>query len=313
VPENDQFAPGDVIHGAARTSWAGFNDSIPLMSMPEATKNRFIGPGGLGSSGGEPPDRIPPLIFLITGMGMRGEMEDRLCRELARIYTPAIPIVIHRYGLIRTGALSRWRQRAAIDKLAERMRLHEDRTVDRARTRPHIVAHSFGAWLIGNVLRRNPDIRVGRIILIGSVLRPDFEWNELIAAGQVEAVLNHYGSRDYWSWVSEYFIPESGPSGFRGFAECSGVFNCMGRRFRHTTFFEERNIEDIQQSLWRPFFTLPAGKLRELTGPDVASAWRPVPWVLSANLFRLLLLMFLGTAAAGLLLIVTRLLVSLVS
>ena len=260
----------------------------------------------------ETTDRVPPLMFLITGMGMHGEMEDRLCHELARIYTPANPIIIHRYGLIRTGALFRWRQRAAIDKLAERMRLHEDYAADHAGTRPHIIAHSFGAWLIGNVLQRNPDIRVGRIILVGSVLRPDFDWHELIAEGQVEAVLNHYGSRDYWSWVSEYFIPESGPSGFRGFAECTGVFNCVQRRFRHATFFEARHIADIQQSLWRPFLTFPADKLRQLTGPDVTSAWRPAPPVLSANLFRLLLLMFLGMAATGLLLITAQLLVSLV-
>jgi serine/threonine-protein kinase len=193
------------------------------------------------------------------------------------------------------------------------MRLHGNRAAVQAGTRPHVVAHSFGAWLVGNALQRNPDIRVGRIILIGSVLRPDFHWDELFAEGQVEAVLNHYGSHDYWSRVSEYFIPESGPSGFRGFAECTGVFNCVGHRFRHTTFFEGRHIAEIQQSLWGPFLTLPADKLRQLTGPDVTSSWRPVSWLLSANVLRLLLLMFLGTASTGLLLVITRLLVSLVS
>ena len=244
---------------------------------------------------------------------MRGEMEARLCREIKRIYTPAVPVAIHRYGLIKTGALFRGRQRIAIDRLAERIRLHEGCTADQAHARPHIVAHSFGAWLTGNVLLRNPDIRIGRVILIGSVLRPDFDWNKLIKEGRVEAVLNHYGSHDYWSWVSEYFIPESGPSGFRGFAECANVFNRVRRRFRHTTFFEEKNISHIQQSLWSPFLTLPVDQLRRLTGPDVSSTWRPVPWVLSANLFRLLLLMSLGTATIALVLTTIQLLVRLVS
>jgi pimeloyl-ACP methyl ester carboxylesterase len=307
VPENNQHPPGEVIYSAARVSWVEPDESGPL-SMPEATKDKFVGPGDLGG-----PDRVPPLVFLITGMGLRGEMEDRLRREFARIYTPAVPMVIHRYGLIRTGALFRRCQRAAIDKLAEQMRLHGKRAALQAGMRPHVVAHSFGAWLVGNVLQRNPDIRVGRIILIGSVLRPDFNWAELFADGQVEAVLNHYGSHDYWSRVSEYFIPDSGPSGFHGFAECTGVFNCVGQRFRHTTFFEASRIADIQQSLWGPFLTLPADKLRQLTGPDVTNSWRPVSWLLRANVLRLVLLMLLGTAAIGLLLIITRLLVSLVS
>ena len=306
VPEDNLYSPSDAIRSAARTTWPGSSDSAPL-SMPEAGKNTII------SLGGEAPERIHRLVFLITGNGMRGEMEGRIQRELARVFPTSVVVVMHRYGLIRTGALFRRRQRVAINRLAERMRQFEDHGADQRLARPHVVAHSFGAWLIGNVLQRNPDIRVGRIILAGSVLRPDFDWNALITGGQVEAVLNHCGSRDYWSWVSEYFIPESGPSGFRGFAECAGVFNCANRRFRHATFFEERYIKDIQQSLWRPFFSLPVDKLRQLTGPEVRSTWRPAPRVLSANLFRLLLLMFLGTAAAGLLLLVTQLLVSLVS
>jgi serine/threonine-protein kinase len=60
--------------------------------------------------------------------------------------------------------------------------------------RPDIIAHSFGTWLVGHALESNPDIQVGRVVLTGSILRPDFNWKEHMPSGQVEAVLNHYGN-----------------------------------------------------------------------------------------------------------------------
>ena len=138
--------------------------------------------------------------------------------------------------------------------------------------------------------------------MAGSVIRPDFDWNSLINSGRVEAVLNHYGRRDLWAWVSEYFIPRSGPSGFRGFAECSGVFNCVELDFRHTTFFESEYIDDVHERLWRPFLTRPVDELQQLSRPGESRVWRPLPWVLRGNLLRVLLLIALAAGATELLL-----------
>lgn len=292
--------------GEASGSYVESTECVPIhVATP--------GKSELGDADQVPSGRVPSLILLVTGMGMRGEKEDRLYLKAASIFMPPVAVAVHRYGVLRSGALFRWCQRIAVRRLAQRLRQYGRDTEGQAGRKPDIIAHSFGAWLVGHVLQANPDILVGRIILAGSVLRPDFEWNMLIAGGQVEAVLNHCGSRDLWCWVTELFIPGSGPSGFRGFDECPGIFNRMSPRFMHTTFFEEGYIDDVYRSLWRPFLISPADELRELADPPAACVWRPLPGVLRANLPRMLLLIAVGAGAAVLLMLAARFVTSVVS
>jgi pimeloyl-ACP methyl ester carboxylesterase len=243
---------------------------------------------------------------------MRGEMEDNLRCSMRQMFGSPVPVVVHRYGVARSGSLFRPCQRAATRRLAAR--LHELSDASELQSEPlDVIAHSFGAWLVGQALRQNPDIRVGRIIMAGSVLRPDFDWQRIMEGGQAEAVLNHYGSRDLWAFVSEFFIPDSGPAGFSGFAECFGVFNRLEQGFRHHTFFESSHMDTVHRTLWTPFLTRPAGELPGLVGPVGSRPWRPRPWLLRANLFRALLLGCLLAGAADLLLSVVRLIAGLLS
>ena len=222
-------------------------------------------------------------MLVVTGIGMRGAREEALLRRATAFFGTAIPVEQHRYGVFRSGAIFRWCQRIATRRLAGRLRLPPDSS---AGTPPDIVAHSFGAWLVGEALRQNPDLRVGRLILIGSVLPPDFDWGSLIRQGRVEAVLNHYGLRDRWVWASEYFIPSSGPSGLRGCAPCAGVVNRAEAAFRHTTFFDEPTIDTVYRELWQPFLTLPQAALDKLGNVSAPPQWKPAPWLLKANLPR---------------------------
>lgn len=256
--------------------------------------------------------RSPGVVLIVTGTGMRGKLEDDLCYRIGQMFVSPVPVLVRRYGVARSGSLFGPCQQAATNRLAARLRALS--YPDGILSGPvDIIAHSFGAWLVGQALRQNPDIRVGRIIMAGSVLRPDFDWQAIIARGQVEAVLNHYGSRDLWAFVSEFFIPDSGPAGFRGFAGCSGVFDRLEPGFRHLTFFQASHIETVHRTLWRPFLTWPADKLPGLADPDASRFWRPRPWLLRANLLRALLLVSLATGIVELLLSAVHLMMGLVS
>jgi len=262
--------------------------------------------------GGGAWSRSPGVILLVTGMGMRGELEDDLRCRVGQMFSPPVPVIVHHYGVARSGSLFRLCQRAATRRLIARLRELSD--ASNLQSRPlDVIAHSFGAWLVGQALRQNPDIRVGRIIMAGSVLRPDFDWRTIIDGGQAEAVLNHYGSRDLWAFVSEFFIPDSGPAGFRGFAGCSGVFNRPEPGFRHLTFFQDSHIDIVHRTLWRPFLTRPADELPGLVGPGISQLWRPRPWLLRANLLRTLLLGCVAAGTAELLLSAVRLMAGLLS
>jgi pimeloyl-ACP methyl ester carboxylesterase len=269
--------------------------------------------GARAAAGTSAQTRSPSAVLIVTGMGMRGELEDDLRSRTGRSFAAPVPVMVHRYGVARSGSLLRPCQQAVTRRLAARLRELSAQSSYCGTEPPDIIAHSFGAWLVGNALQQNPDIRVGLIIMAGSVLRPDFDWHSLISRGQAETVLNHYGSRDWWAFVSEFFIPDSGPAGFNGFAQCAGVFNHPEPGFRHLTFFQSEHIGEVHRALWQPFLSRPAAELPELAGPDVSRAWRPRPWLLRANLPRFLLLGCLVTGTAELLLHVARLMAGLLS
>jgi hypothetical protein len=48
---------------------------------------------------------------------------------------------------------------------------------------PHVVAHSFGTYLVTRTLERHPDLRVDRMVLAGGVVRCDYPWGALTYAG----------------------------------------------------------------------------------------------------------------------------------
>jgi pimeloyl-ACP methyl ester carboxylesterase len=298
---------------------------LPQLASPQTADNEIAAPNTSavpragregddirGAAGGGARGRSPEVVLIVTGMGMRGELEDGLRYRVRQMFSPPVPVLVHRYGVARSGSLFRPCQQAATRRLAARLRELSEAGGVPSRP-PDVIAHSFGAWLVGQALRQNPDLRVGRIIMAGSVLRPDYDWRTIIVGGQAEAVLNHYGSRDLWAFVSEFFIPDSGPAGFRGFAECSGVFNRPEPGFRHLTFFRSGHIDTVHRMLWRPFLSRPADELPALVGPDISQLWRPRPWLLRANLVRALLLAFLAAGTADLLLSGVRLVTGLLS
>jgi acyl phosphate:glycerol-3-phosphate acyltransferase len=253
-----------------------------------ATSDR---PGAAGADGRAHPTAGPrraAWLLVVTGAGLRGARERELVRRLGDCYGEPVPVEVHHYGVFRSGALFRWCQRIATRRLARRLR------DGAARGQPDIVAHSFGAWLVGHALAGDADLRVGRVILVGSVLRPDFDWGPLIAGGRVEAVLNHHGRRDLWARASHYFIPDSGPSGHRGFAGIA-VVNHPAPGFGHTTFFEPDAMDEIHPALWRPFLTRPVP-----TCAPTGAEWRPAPWVLrTLPRVAIVLAAMAGVAALG--------------
>jgi pimeloyl-ACP methyl ester carboxylesterase len=92
-----------------------------------------------------------------------------------------------------------WRRRFRLEHYETWLLQRIDECRRDNRNRPvHIIAHSYGSYLTGMVLRRHAvnRIRVNRVILVGSVLAEDFPWEELAAAGIFEQVRNEAGGRD---------------------------------------------------------------------------------------------------------------------
>lgn len=230
-----------------------------------------------------PPTRDVRWVLALHGMNTRGAWQEDLNWRVSMAYGRMVPVAIYKYGVVRPGAVLRFRQRRIMQELIERIRrLAGETSTSGFGDRPDVIAHSFGTWLLGHALVADPKLRVGRVILLGSILRPDFGWNRLIRRGQVKAVLNYHGTRDGWVRVAQRFIPCSGPSGRRGFDD-PAVLNHPAEGFGHSQFFEEDVLPGLFEKVWGPFLTAAHESLPDFPGlARPPSRWRPGRWRLTA-------------------------------
>lgn len=247
-----------------------------------------------------PLGRDPSWVLVVHGMNTTGPWQEELSWLCATTYSRSLPVFIYKYGKVRPGAILKWRQAHLAQRLSERMVFLSSVYGSNHDPRPDVIAHSLGTLLLGEVLMRHAEIRVGRVILAGSILRPDFEWDRLIKRGQVEAVLNHCAEHDRWVPVAPFVIPGSGPSGTRGFA-VDEVVHRHEPKFGHSSFFEKARMDGIYRDVWDAFLTRPSGRLPELRSGSTRP-WHPLPVIVPAVsrmtlLFISCLLGLLATAA----------------
>jgi hypothetical protein len=222
----------------------------------------------------------------LHGMNTGGAWQEELNWLISRTYGRSVPVAIYKYGVVRPGAILKFRLRALTRQLAARIKRLSGQTEQSGFGGvPDVLAHSLGTWLLGHALKEDSTLRVGRVILTGCILRPDFDWASLIATRQVEAVLCHFGTKDFWARVAQYVIPDSGPSGRRGFNDRTGVLHFKSPGVRHSDFFLERRMPTFYREVWQQFLTSPGPEPLQAEEP-LGKAWRPTFWILRATLFR---------------------------
>jgi pimeloyl-ACP methyl ester carboxylesterase len=97
---------------------------------------------------------------------------------------------------------------------------------------PHVIAHSFGTYLIGTALRKFPDVMVGRVVFFGSVLPRHYDWEKVLAEKSVPfTVRNETGKRDCvvkLVGLVKCVARDMGDAGLKGFAASDGVVHDQG-------------------------------------------------------------------------------------
>jgi pimeloyl-ACP methyl ester carboxylesterase len=91
-------------------------------------------------------------------------------------------------------------------------------------TRPHIIAHSFGTFLAGSVLKTFAGVKARRIVLVGCVLREDFDWLDIYTrkTQAFDAIRNEWTNKDAVVRLGGLIrrrIPDFGQAGLKGFTE----------------------------------------------------------------------------------------------
>ncbi len=239
-----------------------------------------------------PRNRDVRWMIALHGMNTDGAWQEEFMWRVSRTYGYSVPVAIYKYGVVRPGAVLKFRQRALTKGLIERIkRLGGEAENSGFPGPPDIIAHSLGTWLLGHALVSDENLRVGRVILVGCILRPDFNWRALIDAGRVQAVLCHHSASDFWARVAHYVIPDSGPSGRVGFNDRETVVNHGETDFGHGDYFLPAQMPRIFEALWAPFLTRAAPRLAELRGGQEQPLWKQAPWLVRATAPRFLVLL----------------------
>lgn len=220
-------------------------------------------------------------VIVIHGMNSRAKWQEEFSWEIANRLSYSAPVLIYKYGWATIDVFARWLHRRLAKRLGERMRIAIGQAEkSRHPSRPDIIAHSFGTLLLSRVLE-DPDfadLKFGRIITAASIVRPDFDWDRLVAEGRVEAVLNHVGAQDGAVPYAQYAIPGAGPGGVAGYA-AEVVLNVRSEDYGHSGFFIPENLRVLisREGLWHGFLTRPLTHFRPVGAFAPEREWRPAP------------------------------------
>jgi len=222
------------------------------------------------------PSRDIRWMIVVHGMNTRGAWQEDFSWLIANRLKYSAPVLVYKYGWATVDVLSRSLQRLQVKSLGRRIQRAVEYAGERGLPKePDIVAHSFGTHLITLVLNdpEFSDLNVGRVITVGSIVRPDFDWTSLIKGERVDAVLNHMGGKDKPVLIAQYLIPGTGPGGRVGYLDNS-VENELSAAFGHSDALQSQNLKSQLQDggLWDRFLTQPEGKFV----PD--KPYRPDGW-----------------------------------
>lgn len=220
-------------------------------------------------------------VIAIHGIRTRGAWQEQLQWLIDREYRVSVPLRNWKYGKITSAALIPSRQRALVHRFLDDVRKAEDDLAgvfaDASVPPADVVAHSFGSWIVAHALQTEPELQLGRLVLVGSIVRPNWNWETPLARGQIQAVLNYCGDSDLPVKITERGIPDSGPSGVHGFTSTDPrVVNVLRPGGRHSTTFEEGMLVPTFEDVWQPFLAdrLEDADLREHRLMQAAD-WKP--------------------------------------
>lgn len=236
-------------------------------------------------------------MLVIHGMNTVGAWQQEFSWLLANHYRHAVPVYIYKYGNLKIKPLLLLHQNRQVAKLAQAIRQLQQQAPD---GRPDVLAHSYGTFLLSRLCQDHQydDVKLGRLILVGSIVRPDFNWAPMLQSGRIEGVMCHHSDQDHTVRLAHFTIPGAGPSGRVGFNDRVHVIHHHETDLSHSRYFEASRMAQIFPQVWLPFLTAakPSSSETKQT-PD----WRPSGWRFVTHPLKLMLL--LALMGMGLLLV----------
>jgi hypothetical protein len=178
-------------------------------------------------------------VLLIHGIRTRAWWQTALAQWLRDRLPPGSGVYPIKYGYFDTIRLllPLLFRRRPMTWVEQQLRLAFDRHPG---ARRYVVAHSFGTYLIGQILDENVDIELDALVLCGSILPSDFRWDRI--SSRVPLIVNECGVADVWPLLAKSVTWGYGPSGVHGFGASAVVdrhHELSHSGFLNTGFCEE--------------------------------------------------------------------------
>lgn len=142
-----------------------------------------------------------------------------------------------------------------------------DIDINNPQKRPSIVVHSLGSYILCNAMLKHKDIKFDKIILCGSIVDENFDWDLLVKRNQVFYIRNEFSTKDEvvkWGWLLS--LNNSGMSGWNGFNYNYCLFEQENfENFEHGSFFEGNHMSEF----WIPFLKKEPPNFQVIRGRDI--------------------------------------------
>lgn len=140
---------------------------------------------------------VPKNVMSIHGWNSDRDWQHSLSNILSSLGYVSIP---YRYGR-KIFRIFKWQLNKDVEKFRKWYSLEINNknyniSIDKPFYRPSIVAHSLGTWILAKALLKDPDIKFDKIILVGSIIPPDYDWFKLILNDQVNKVIYERTNKD---------------------------------------------------------------------------------------------------------------------
>jgi pimeloyl-ACP methyl ester carboxylesterase len=227
------------------------------------------------------------LVLLVHGINTYARWMDRLKPHLRSAGLEVSATSFGKFGIPRFLSPLTFLRKAAVDRVLADVDNAIDIFQQNNGSKPEkvsIISHSFGTYIVSQILANHAQYKWHRIIFCGSVIRDDYKFDKAVRSRFDGPLLNEVGSKDYWPVLAESAGWGYGSVGSNGFNN-PAVETRWHEGFRHSDFFTPR----FCQKFWVPFLLKeriePADEAPENTPLWIRLvANLPLRWILLASI-----------------------------
>jgi hypothetical protein len=189
------------------------------------------------------------VVYSVHGILTFGDWQKDLDQLFIESGMKIVRHVIYKYYLYPLRHFLRTKKRTLeVEKLKNELFSFAERNPE---VKICLVGHSFGTYIIAEALRTMPEsINIDKIILSGSVLKPNYDWGKIIKKHKINSIINECASRDYALMCAHFFAKGLGLGGIEGFGNEGGVVKNRYLDGGHSIFFTTKTLQEWVEHLY---------------------------------------------------------------